>query len=202
MSLVSCAIGKQLWNLRASDLECQYADIGELLNDKMNDIRDLANRMSFWDQRISELQGLVGQGQSLSNAVLLQAVSQLSANGTLPANGITPNQGTNAIGAALNPNSPSRGVSQLVQQLRNLFSGPWSGITGFLGNIRAYQVHLQHARSEKARLEAEKRKYHEEEKILQSKKDMLDTQLKLAKAMGPAFEKMENDAVKRFAPKV
>ena len=57
-------------------------------------------------------------------------------------------------------------------------------------------------RQQRSKLEYAKTIMHAKEKALQNKKLMAETQLKIANQMGPAFEKMENAAIKRFAPKI
>ncbi|HSA07411.1 MAG TPA: hypothetical protein P5556_09555 [Candidatus Gastranaerophilales bacterium] len=63
-------------------------------------------------------------------------------------------------------------------------------------------VILQHFYKVKMILDNEKRTMQAFEKQLQNKKMQVDTQLKIAQQMAPAFEKMEDNAIKRFAPKV
>lgn len=61
---------------------------------------------------------------------------------------------------------------------------------------------LRSLQFEKHQYDMMQKMMHEQEKTLQARKLQLDTQKKLADQMGPAFEKMEDQAIKRFAPKV
>ncbi len=184
MSLVSCAIGKTLWNLRASDLEFEFSRIAEMLHEKMDAIRDIADSIADIDRRADRVEDNYRRAMALGRHVNTIARSRMEIDPSDPQYDNLLDEQRNKI------------IEQITQQ------EGFGNIGRMLGNAEKYRQAYRELKKMKMNFKGKERMLHEEEKVLQSKKNLLDTQLKMANAMGPSFDKMENNAVKRFTVKV
>lgn len=74
--------------------------------------------------------------------------------------------------------------------------------SSILNNFQRIQQMSRINQMQKQSLEREKDMLHHREKALQSRKQRVDTQLKLAEQRLETSEKLEDKAIKRFAPKI
>lgn len=155
MSLVSCVIGKISWYGRASDLEFEMQQIGEVLNFYTKQVTSLADNIVKVDERIDSLFSKKQQYMNMAYSV--------------------------------NPTDKDT-YSQMITSMQ-------TATTAINQQMLTY-------RQQRSKLEYAKSIMHNKEKALQNKKMQTETQLKIAQQMGPAFEKMEDAAIKRFAPKI
>ena len=155
MSLVSCVIGKISWYGRASDLEFEMQQIGEVLNFYTKQVSHLGDNLTKVDEKIDNL---FAKKQQYMN-----------------------------IAYSANPNNQDA-YSQMINKMQQ-------ATTAINQQMLSY-------RNQRSQLESAKSIMHSKEKALQNKKMQTETQYKIAKEMGQAFEKMEDAAIKRFAPKI